>query len=237
MLRTLIQRLLTLRCVVCEQISALRSDILPTPICPDCESDFFSTDTRRCERCAISMSTASLARTCGRCVANPPHFDATIALADYVSPVDGMVVALKFTARLDLANFFGRLLAQRVSAQPLRMPSNLIIPVPLAFERLQQRGFNQSHQIARVFAAATGERLAVDRLIRVRHTPPQQSLKLAERHRNVRNAFAVEGSLTGNTIYVIDDVMTSGSTLDEIARVLKLAGAARVVNLVVARTP
>lgn len=237
MLRALVNRLLPRRCVVCEQASGIRSDSSPTPICPDCESDFFSVAIRRCERCAISISAASFARICGRCVANPPHFDGTVALADYVSPVDAMVVALKFTARLDLADFFGRLLAQRVLAQPMRTPCSFIIPVPLAFERLRQRGFNQSHQIARAFAATLGQRVALDRLLRVRHTPPQQSLKLEERHRNVRGAFAVEGSVTGDSIYVVDDVMTSGSTLDEIARVLKLAGAARVVNVVVARTP
>jgi len=102
---------------------------------------------------------------------------------------------------------------------------------------VRQRGFNQSSHIARAFAAATGRRLVVDRLLRARHTPPQLSLALDERRRNVRGAFAIEGKLDGQSIFVVDDVMTTGSTLDEAARVLKKAGAAHVHNLIVARTP
>ncbi len=83
-----------------------------------CETDFFATDTPRCERCAIRLLhvKSGVARVCGRCLADTPHFDTTMTLGDYVSPVDGMVMALKFTARLDLAQFFGRMLASRVSA-------------------------------------------------------------------------------------------------------------------------
>jgi ComF family protein len=166
-----------------------------------------------------------------------PNFDATTTLADYVSPVDGMVMAMKFTARLDLADLFGRLLARRLSALPSAASDAIVIPVPLAFERVRQRGFNQSSHIARAFALATGRRLVIDQLLRVRHTPPQLWLALKERRHNVRGAFAVEGKLDGQNVFVVDDVMTTGSTLDEAARVLKKAGAVHVHNLVVARTP
>ena len=236
MLRSLVYRLLPLRCVVCE----LHPGAPATSICTQCEADFFAAETARCERCAICVPDGQTGapRICGRCLANGPHFDATTTLADYVSPVDGMVIALKFTARLDLAQFFGRLLASRLSsAMPPATDDAVVIPVPLAFERARQRGFNQSHHIARAFAIATHRRLIVDRLLRIRHTPPQQSLALKERRRNVRGAFAVEGSLSGQHVFVVDDVMTTGSTLDEVARVLKQAGAAQVHNLVVARTP
>ena len=236
MLRSLVYRLLPLRCVVCE----LHPGAPATSICTQCEADFFAADTARCERCAICVpdGQTSAPRICGRCLANVPHFDATTTLADYVSPVDGMVIALKFTARLDLAQFFGRLLANRLSsAMPPAPDDAVVIPVPLAFERARQRGFNQSHHIARAFAIATHRRLIVDRLLRIRHTPPQQSLALKERRRNIRGAFAVEGSLSGQHVFVVDDVMTTGSTLDEVARVLKQAGAAHVHNLIVARTP
>ena len=235
MLRSLVYRLLPLRCVVCE----LQPGAPATSICTQCEADFFGAITARCERCAICVpgGKAGAPRICGRCLANVPHFDATTTLADYVPPVDGMVMALKFTARLDLAQFFGRLLASRLSAMPPATDDAVVIPVPLAFERARQRGFNQSHQIARAFAIATHRRLISDRLLRIRHTPPQQSLALRERRRNVRGAFTVEGSLSGQHVFVVDDVMTTGSTLDEVARVLKQAGAAHVHNLIVARTP
>ncbi len=235
MLRSLAYRLLPARCVVCE----LQSGTPATLICTQCEADFFAAEIERCERCAIRLpdGQASTSPTCGRCLANVPHFDKTTTLADYVSPVDGMVTALKFTARLDLAQFFGKLLARRLSSMPPSSNEGIVFPVPLAYERVRQRGFNQSHHIARALATATGRRLAADRLLRVRHTLPQQTLALNERRRNIRDAFAVEGSLRGQHIFVVDDVMTTGSTLDEVARVLKHAGAARVHNLIVARTP
>ena len=235
MLRSLAYRLLPPRCVVC----GLQPGASTTLICAQCEADFFAVETPRCKRCAIRMPNTGTGITgiCGRCLAEAPHFDTTTTLADYVSPVDGMVMALKFTARLDLGQFFGQLLASRLPAMPPSAREAVVIPVPLAFERTRQRGFNQSHHIARAFASATGRPLVLDRLLRVRHTAPQQTLALKERRRNIRGAFAVEGRFSEQPILVVDDVMTSGSTLDEIARVLKKAGASQVHNLVVARTP
>jgi ComF family protein len=234
MLRSLAYRLLPPHCVVC----GLQPGAPSTSICPQCEADFFAAETARCERCAIRVPDVKSGgpRVCGRCLADMPHFDTTMTLADYVSPVDGMVMALKFTARLDLAQFFGQLLASRSTMSP-STKDGVVVPVPLAFERTRQRGFNQSHHIARAFASATGRRLVVDRLLRVRHTAPQQTLALKERRRNVRGAFAVEGSVRGQHVFVVDDVMTTGSTLDEVACVLKHAGALQVHNLIVARTP
>jgi ComF family protein len=229
----LARRLLPLRCVVCDTLNGSRR----IRVCAPCEHDFFAADCYRCERCAICLpaSQHAVPPICGRCLADTPHFDATTTLGNYASPVDGMVTAMKFTARLDLANFFGRLLAERVPADHLR--GGIVIPVPLAYERLRERGFNQSHQIAHAFAAAASRRLVTDRLLRVRHTAPQLSLALTERRRNVRDAFAVQGTIKDESIFVVDDVMTTGNTLNEIARVLKRAGAVRVHNLVVARTP
>lgn len=142
-------------------------------------------------------------------------------------------MALKFGARLDLASVFGKLLARRV--QP---PGDaLVVPVPLAFERVSERGFNQSLQIARAYCAASGARLAAAAVRRIRHTPPQQTLALAERRRNIRGAFDAAATLANASVFVVDDVMTTGSTMDEIARVLMAAGAVHVHALVVARTP
>ena len=235
MLRSLAHRLLPPQCVVCE----LHPGAAATSICTDCEADFFAASLARCERCAIRIphGQPGSPRTCGRCMTTPPHFDATTTLADYVSPIDGMVMAMKFTARLDLADFFGRLLAHRWLGLADAATEAVVIPVPLAFERVRQRGFNQSSHIARAFAVATGLRLVVDQLLRVRHTPPQLSLALKERQRNVRGAFSVEGTVNGQNVFVVDDVMTTGSTLDETARALKKAGAVHVHNLIVARTP
>ncbi len=144
-----------------------------------------------------------------------------------------MIAALKFSARLDLAEAFARLLAARESG-PV---TDLIVAVPLSFERESTRGFNQSLEIARCYARLTGATMAERTLLKVRHTPPQQSLARDARRRNVRGAFGVSGDVRGARLTVVDDVMTTGSTLNEIADMLKRAGAARVVNRVVARTP
>ncbi|MGZ8273541.1 MAG: ComF family protein [Burkholderiaceae bacterium] len=199
-------------------------------MCADCEADFFPASLARCTVCAIRLQGEGL--VCGRCQSSPPHFVRATALADYAPPVDGMVMALKFGARLDLASVFGRLLAGRAIVHA----GALVVPVPLAFERLSDRGYNQSLQIARAYCDSTGARLEPDIVRRIRHTPPQQALALKDRRRNIRGAFTTSGSIAGRTVLVVDDVMTSGSTMDEIARVLVAAGAARVHALVVART-
>ncbi len=171
---------------------------------------------------------------CGHCIARPRAFDATVALADYVAPISGMVSALKFSARLDLADVFARLLAARES-RPLE--ADLVLAVPLSHERESERGFNQSREIARRYARLTCVPMKDGILLRVRHTAQQQSLARDERRRNVRGAFAIDGDVRGRCVVVIDDVMTTGSTLNEVATVLKQAGTARVLNRVVARTP
>jgi ComF family protein len=143
-----------------------------------------------------------------------------------------MVAALKFSARLDLADAFARLLAARESLRP-----DVVIAVPLSFERESERGFNQSLEIGRAYARLTGVPLAERALLKVRHTAPQQSLARDTRRSNVRDACSATGEVRDRLVAIVDDVMTTGSTLDEIARVLKRAGAAQVVNRVVARTP
>src|SRR4029450_8358020 len=140
----------------------------------------------------------------------------------------------KFGGRIDLAGCFAGLLAARDADH---RADDFVIAVPLSFERESERGFNQSREIARSYARLAGLPLVEDVLWRVRHTAPQQSLARDARQRNVRGAFGVKADLGGRRVVVVDDVMTTGSTLDEIARVLKAAGAVRVRNLVVARTP
>ena len=160
-------------------------------------------------------------------------FDRTIVLGDYAPPLDGMVMALKAGGRLDLARVFGELLANRIAQRP---PIDCLVAVPLAASRQRQRGFNQSIEIARVVARRLSVPLKRRALVRTRAGPPQQSLPLQARHGNVRAAFKLNGPLRGPCAAVVDDVMTSGATLDEVARVLKRAGLAQVINLVVART-
>ncbi len=217
-------------CVMCEL-----HDAADGPLCVACERDFAPPAALRCSVCALRLPAQSAATICGECARRPPHFDATLTLGDYAPPLDGMVLALKSGGRLALARAFGSLLARRANA--LERCGALLTAVPLAFERHAERGFNQALEIARHAAGALALPLAAGALLRVRHARPQHVLALDERRRNVRGAFTVRADVRDRHVLVVDDVMTTGSTLEEIAQVLKRAGAAKVTNLVVARTP
>ena len=152
------------------------------------------------------------------------------------------MLALKFGGKLALAPLFGHLLRDalingRQSADTL---PDLLAPVPLSAERLQQRGFNQSLEIARTLAGLLGIDLVPQLAVRIRDTQSQAALPLAERHKNIRHAFVITpqntGLVEGRHVGIVDDVMTTGETLQELAMTLKRFGAARVTNLVVART-
>jgi ComF family protein len=227
-------RLAAPRCAVCD-VCDLQDD---DPVCRGCQRDFFDPSCVRCVVCAMplarSLAATAAAVRCGRCLASPPRFDRTVALGDFQPPLDGMVMALKAGGRLDLARVFGCLLAPRAAALG---PLDAIVAVPLDPRRLRDRGFNQSMQIAVTVGAALQVPVLRHALVRSRAGRPQQSLPLSQRRRNVRGAFTASPLPPACRLAVVDDVMTSGATLDEVAAVLKRAGAAKVTNLVVARTP
>ena len=199
-------------------------------LCAACDADLPRLRGALCPRCAVPTTAGAI---CGRCLARPPRYDATVAALEYRFPADVLVHALKFRGELALAALLARFLVDRIAPDP---PVHLILPVPLAARRLRERGYNQALEIARHVARATGARLAPEACERSRDTPAQIGLPWAERASNVRGAFRAPRALDGATIAVLDDVMTTGATLDEIAAVLKASGAARVVNWVVART-
>jgi ComF family protein len=147
----------------------------------------------------------------------------------YQPPVDRLVQQMKYSGKLYLARMFGEHL-RLASAAWIRQSGtpDLIIPVPLHRSRLRQRGFNQSIEIARATARMLGIRLEVDLVKRIRKTDAQSELPLMQRKQNVRGAFAAEKSLKDLSVIIVDDVITSGHTAGELARVLKRAGAKRV---------
>ena len=195
-------------------------------VCAECVADMPRVD----EGCPCCGDAGPSGLVCGTCLQHVPHFDATRALWRYEFPVDRLVLALKYNERLALAAWFGRMLAQDVSTKP-----DLLLPMPLHPNRLRERGFNQAAEIART----ASKRLCVDWksdvLMRLRDTASQADLPLEERERNVKGAFLCMADLSGKSVALIDDVMTTGATLNEAAAALKKAGAARVENWVVAR--
>jgi ComF family protein len=175
---------------------------------------------------------------CGACVRESPTFDEAVAAVDYAYPWDRLLTDLKFHGALDLCDPLARLLAGAIDARA-GPPVDWILPVPLSDERIAARGFNQAWEIAR--RLRNGSRANATLLARVRNTPHQLELPREQRAANVKNAFIVEPSratlLNGADVAVVDDVLTTGATLTEIAGVLRRCGVRRVRAWVVARTP
>ena len=198
-------------------------------LCRPCDADLPRLGTELCPRCALAAPAGAV---CGRCLTQPPAYDATTAALAYRFPADALVQALKFRGELALAPFLGNLLSECVSNTDV----DCVVPVPLSPERLRSRGYNQALEIARHVARPARVELAPELCERTRDTPAQTDLPPAARATNVRAAFHCPRLLAGARVAVLDDVMTTGATLEEIAATLKRAGAARVVNWVVART-
>jgi ComF family protein len=210
-------------------------------LCDGCHSQFFSRRPQRCTQCAIPLpDMAAPAAVCGDCLAQPPAFDATIVATDYTPPIDQMVLALKFGSRLVLAPLFAQMLRDALlQARQSDLPT-VLTAVPLGAQRLVERGFNQALEIAKPLSRALGIRLEAQLVSRQRDTEAQALLHPNQRHKNIRHAFIVPSQsidrLRGQHVGVIDDVITTGETLNELAATLKRFGAARVTNFVFART-
>ncbi|HJW26232.1 MAG TPA: ComF family protein [Rhodocyclaceae bacterium] len=197
-------------------------------LCAGCRADLPPLPSGRCPRCCEPTSGGE---HCGRCLAEPPHFDAATALYRYDFPLDRLVHGLKYGGQLSLAQWFGERLAEALAGRHF----DSIIPLPLHPSRLRERGFNQSGEIARVVGRRLGLAVDIESCRRWRPNAPQAELPLSRRAANVRGVFECVSDLGGRQVLVIDDVMTSGATLSECARTLKLHGAARVEVAVVAR--
>lgn len=229
-----------LRKLAAEQDCYLCDCAASAPVCAECVAAFPSLPRACCPCCALPSAAAGLPLSatlrCGRCVSRPPHYDATVAARAYGDPLDHAVQAFKYRHALGLTRFLSGLLDDAIGAAGSGSGIDLIIALPLAPARLSERGFNQALELARPIA--TRRRIALDAhaVRRIRNTPPQAQLPWKERARNIQGAFVCDVSLKGLRVAVVDDVMTTGASLDEMARVLKDAGAVHVSNWVVART-
>jgi ComF family protein len=197
-------------------------------LCPECVAALPRLPAPLCPVCALPSPDSDI---CGACLGSAPNFDATTAVYRYEFPVDRLIQSLKYAHRLAGADFLGSALL----GAAMKLRPDLIVPVPLSSARLAERGFNQAVEIARPLARGLGAALEITDIHRRRDTTPQAGLPWKERAKNIRHAFECDIDLSGKAVLVVDDVMTTGATLDELARTLKLRGAARVENLVLAR--
>ena len=212
------------RCIVCGGQGEDGRDL-----CAACWRELpFSSSV--CQRCAEPLVGAGL---CGRCLRSPPRFDHTFALFEYRDPVDLLIRRFKFDGQIHLARLLGEAMAEALPPGGERV--DVVVPVPLHPWRLRQRGFNQALELGRFVAAGVGLPLWPEVCQRRLATSPQTSKTARQRRMNLRGAFKVITDVRGLRIALVDDVMTTGSTADALAKVLKQAGAARVEVWVCAR--
>lgn len=218
------------RCLLCHGRSSARS------LCPACLTDLPWLEPA-CAGCGLPLSGESFPQGdvhCDDCRLAPPPWQRLRVLFRYEFPVDRLIAALKYHDRLLLADSFGGLLADR--ADPAALP-DLLLPVPVHPHRLRQRGYNQAALLAGTCARQLGIRHDRHGLRRVQDTAMQKLLDRDARRANLASAFAWHGPpLSGLRVAIIDDVMTTGATLEALTGILHAAGAASVEGWLIART-
>ncbi|HUR87884.1 MAG TPA: ComF family protein [Ramlibacter sp.] len=221
-----VERALPGQCAVCHAWPA-------RPLCESCVARF-AQPRPRCVRCALSVPPGIT--QCGRCLANPPPIDACHAAVAYDFPWSALISQFKFNGQVGWARVFATLMRSTPWVEPALEDADLVLPMPLARERLAERGFNQALELAKLLAEPTDATL----LLRIRHTPAQSALDRKSRAANVKGVFAIDPlrphAVRGKNVVLVDDVMTSGASIHAAAQVLREAGAAKITAIVFART-
>ena len=181
-----------------------------------------------CHQCALPLPDGhSDDALCGECLNRQPNFSRSLSLFRYEADVVSLVHQLKFNEKLRISRLLGELLAAYIHIDDVEIP-DAIVPVPLSSKRLRQRGFNQSIEIARALAQRWAIPVDTSSVKRIRNTQPQTGLDRKQRRKNIRGAFEVVRNPGVQHVAIIDDVVTTTSTVNELSRVLKTAGVKRV---------
>lgn len=214
------------QCAVCHAWPA-------RPVCDSCVQRF-AQPVPRCQTCALPVLSSM--RQCGACINDPPPLDRALAAVPYAYPWTGVMTQFKFQEQVGWARSMAMLLRSAPWVEPALENAHWLLPMPLSLQRLQQRGFNQALVLAR---ALEPTKVKDGVLLRVKDTAPQSSLPRKERLQGVRGAYALEplyaAAVRDKRIVLLDDVMTTGASLHEAARVLRRAGAAHLTAVVFAR--
>ena len=221
------------RCLLCGSEGCQGKDL-----CEHCQQTL-PFNHMACVVCALPLpQNTSDGSVCGRCQKMPPHYDEAFSVFSYQQPVIWLIQQLKFNDRLTHARLLGDLLAASDCIERIASDKAVcILPVPLFKKRLRERGFNQSIELARALSKKTRWPIDLNAVQRVRETVSQTGLNAKARRRNIRGAFEVVEPLQHKHVVIIDDVVTTGSTANELSRILKKSGVERISVLSLARAP
>lgn len=214
-------------CLVCGAASQTKK-----ALCEGCQHDLPWLG-QVCSCCSVPLPGDGV-ELCGACQQQHPALDRIHALFHYQPPIDHMITGLKFNDRLVNAVLMGKLLAESMEEENIA-PPDALLPVPLHRQRLRERGFNQALELARPLAKAWQIPVLANVIKRTRATQAQMELPAKQRYKNIRGAFTCADELAIKRVGIVDDVVTTGSTVNELARVLKRHGVEQVDVFAIAR--
>lgn len=225
MYKKIIQWLLPATCVLCAE--NINRDI---DLCFDCDNDVPRMN-QACYRCAFPLKGNLCEQNlCGSCLQKPPAFDRTLALCRYEEPIITFINLLKFSGQLKYAKILNQLFINYIKSnnQYLQHLPECIIPVPLHPSRLKERGFNQALELCRNVAKYFAIPILPNICQRIRATTSQSLIAAKERQNNMKNAFVITQEFNAKHIAIIDDVVTTGSTIAEISKLFKSHGVKQI---------
>lgn len=190
-------------------------------LCLACQ-DSLPFNREACPICGIPIPARREKGRCGRCSKKQPPFDSTFALFTYDEPVRYLIRSLKYNANYPVGRLLGSLMAQALLSHPNR--PQLIIPVPLHPIRFRERGFNQAIEIARPISKTLGIPIALDQCVRTKETQVQSGLPARQRTKNIKHAFNIRQPIEASHVAILDDVVTTGATVTELAKTLHSEG-------------
>lgn len=210
-------------------------DQLLIPYCFACNTQLINNDYPYCEACYSQLpfqqhicaqcgqQLAQGQDYCGMCLTKPPNFDACFCPFEYIEPIKSQICAFKYNDRPELAQALAQIMAQEIKDNGLEMP-DLLIPVPMHTSKLRKRGYNQASLIAKKLGQLLDIEVANNIIEKHIATPAQAELSLVQRRKNLKRSFKLKNKITSKHVAIVDDVFTTGTTTEEIAKILKRNG-------------
>ena len=218
-------------CVLCGEVCGGSSQSL---ICEPCLSDL-PVITTPCSVCSVTLSAKDSAGMCGSCLQTKPFYQKSVIPLEYTFPITELIKQLKYNDKLLFSEILSQSVLDKIRQESRPLPE-VIIPVPLHPFRLMKRGFNQSALIAKNISTELNIPIDLKSCRRIRNTLQQTGFNKSKRKKNIRNAFSVSSKFSAKHVAILDDVVTTGSTVNELARVLQQAGAETIEVWACART-